>query len=85
MGIAHGFCQPIWWYQHDRYTDTEDRVVKEWLKPWLAFVKGDTVAWGTSSMKQYRRLIDNGIRIENDEHWDRYTTFGEVLMPKAKL
>jgi hypothetical protein len=84
MGVAHGMCQAIWWYQKRLgYTEKEEEAVKAWLKPWKQFVCGEAgdLQWGCTDVKQYRRFNEDGsISIAEDEQWDEMLAIGRLLM-----
>ena len=83
MGVAHGFCQPIWWYQKDKFHPDEVAAIDQWLEPWKAFIHGEPVTWGTTKMKQYRSFNSDGtIDIRDDVWWDHFQPIAKVLMPR---
>ncbi|ORY79014.1 Alpha/Beta hydrolase protein [Protomyces lactucae-debilis] len=88
MGVAHGMCQPIWWYQKQLgFSGEEVAAVHDWLEPWKAFVcqndgdEGISRDWGCTNVQQYRRFNEDGsVSVEKDEDWDRMLAIGQVLM-----
>lgn len=85
MGVAHGFCQPIWWFQKRAiFRADEEAAIRAWLKPWKDFVAGRAPEWGTSQMKQYRSLNSDGhIEIKDDEYWTHFEAFHDALMSRT--
>ena len=52
----------------------EDKAIKEWLVPFVEFVKGEEVTWGTSGITQFCHLTETGrIEIVDDPYWAKST------------
>lgn len=72
FGATHATDLSIWLFGNgDPLTETEEALIREWLKPVASFIRGETVNWGTSSVQQVRYLTSEGkIEIKDDEVWE---------------
>lgn len=58
----------------------EDKAIKEWLVPFVEFVKGEEVTWGTSDITQFRHLTEDArIEIVDDPYWAKLMDTAAVL------
>lgn len=80
LGATHSTDMSIWFYGGGaELHEGEKPIVKEWLKPMGAFLRGDIVEWGTEGIKQVRYLTSEGkIEIKDDEVWDEKIPLWEV-------
>jgi len=72
LGATHASDLSIWLFGNGDALATEEKeLVKEWLQPVSAFIKGEKLDWGTENVKQVRYLTADGkIEIKDDEWWD---------------
>lgn len=70
-GATHGTDMAIWFFGNGEHLDDGEKVlIKEWLKPMAAFLKGEQVEWGTASLDHVRYLTSEGkIEVKKDEVW----------------
>jgi len=62
------------------YTAAEEAAIREWLKPFVNFVKGEEVPWGTSDITQYRHLTEDArVEVVSDPYWPRLMDTASVL------
>ncbi|GAB7352269.1 hypothetical protein MBLNU459_g2730t1 [Dothideomycetes sp. NU459] len=82
LGVTHGTdMASIWMYNHTYLTETDRRVISKWLEPYVRFLMGDPVGWGTESKTQVRALSRNGsIQIVEDERWSQANVIWQELM-----
>jgi len=71
-GATHGTDMSIWFFGNgDTLTASETVLIKDWLKPLGSFIRGDSIAWGTTSLNQIRCITSRGkIEIRQDELWE---------------
>ncbi|SPO22354.1 related to Acetylcholinesterase precursor [Ustilago trichophora] len=76
-GVSHSFDDSIWWFS-GLQPGREEESVKEWLKPWIRFIRGEknvAAEWYAGQEQQVDgRLIrvfdkDASIRVEKDQRW----------------
>lgn len=90
--VPHAFDFLHWWYVSMKmlskrrytkrvgYTEEEDKAIREWLKPFVEFVKGEDVNWGTKSVTEFRQLTKHAtIEVIKDPHWSRLMETAAVL------
>jgi carboxylesterase type B len=79
LGATHGTDMSIWFFGNgDFLTEKEKGLLREWLKPMVAFINGNDAHWGTRSIRDVRYLTSNGkIEVREDtifeeklELWD---------------
>jgi carboxylesterase type B len=75
VGATHGTDMPIWFFGNgDTLTPSEKELIRTWLEPVTAFLKGEVVVWGTQSLTEVRYLTADGrIEIKQDEVWESKT------------
>jgi hypothetical protein len=62
------------------FTADEERAIREWLGPFVSFVKGEEVAWGTMDITQYRHLTEDAkVEVASDPHWPRLMETASLL------
>lgn len=73
MGVTHGSDITVWFYGNGAdLTASERTLLKEYLKPFGEFLRGEHVAWGTKSIRETRTITsDQRIEITVDEDWER--------------
>ena len=73
MGVTHGSDITIWFHGNGAdLTASERTLIKEYLKPFGEFLRGEQVAWGTQSFRETRTITsDQRIEITVDEDWER--------------
>ncbi|KAK5127174.1 hypothetical protein LTR85_008535 [Meristemomyces frigidus] len=73
-GVTHASDMAIWFWGEgmgDGLTYKEKKVLQPWNEAFAAFVRGDAVQWGTSDVKQMRRLNGDGTTdVWIDDRWD---------------
>ena len=81
MGVTHGSDLTIWFYGNgEQLTSSEQALAQEFLKPFAAFLRGDRVTWGTTSIRQARTITsDQRIGITVDEDWEKGQHVWEAL------
>lgn len=77
-GVTHGTDVAIWFYGLDYgddgqgLTDSDKEAVKPWNKAFADFVKGDDPQWGTSDVREMKRLRSDGkTDVWVDDRWDK--------------
>lgn len=95
VGATHGTDLAIWFFGNgNTLTDSEKRLLREWLSRVGAFLRGENMQWGTSSLKEVKYLTADGkITIKEDEVWDEKMPLWEttksvtspLAMTKAKM
>jgi carboxylesterase type B len=80
VGATHGTDLSIWWFGNGSgLTDQETVLIREWLQPVGSFLRGETVSWGTQSLKEVRYLTAEGkIEIKEDEVWESKLPLWEI-------
>ncbi|SLM40710.1 Carboxylesterase, type B [Lasallia pustulata] len=73
MGVTHASDITIWFYGNGaEVTASEQSLLKEYLKPFGEFLRGEQVPWGTQSIEETRTITsDQRIEITVDEDWER--------------
>jgi hypothetical protein len=62
------------------FTPEEDSAIREWLKPFAQFVKGEEVAWGTEDIAQFRHLTEDAkVEVVKDSYWGSLMDTAAVL------
>ncbi|TKA77307.1 hypothetical protein B0A49_03276, partial [Cryomyces minteri] len=94
-GVTHGTDLGIWLFGSGKMLEPEEKeLVKLWLEPFGAFLRGEEVQWATKGPKQVRRLTAAGaIDIWEDEAWEEGLQLWDLLtkpkqtahLEKAKL
>ncbi|KAI5359596.1 putative carboxylesterase, type B, carboxylesterase type B, active, alpha/Beta hydrolase [Septoria linicola] len=73
-GVTHATDMAIWFWGLDYgegLTDEEKEVLRPWNEAFAAFVKGETVTWGTADVKEMMRLRSDGVTdVWVDDRWD---------------
>ena len=73
-GVTHASDMAIWFWGEGKgegLTDGEKEVLKPWNDAFAAFVHGDDVKWGTSDVKEMRRLNEDGTTdVWMDDRWE---------------
>jgi carboxylesterase type B len=72
VGATHGTDLTIWLFGLGAgLTPPEKELIRKWLQPVTAFIKGEDFDWGTNSISQVRYLTAEGkIEIKEDEVWE---------------
>ena len=96
--VVHAFDFLHWWYDTHRdhgnsrytkrvgFTPEEDSAIREWLKPFAQFVKGEEVAWGTENIAQFRHLTEDArVEVVEDSYWSRLMDTAAVLRQSLSL
>lgn len=86
LGVTHGTDMFFIWFYNTKagLTRTEQAVIKRWLKPFAAFIRGDEdIEWGTENITDLRVLDSDGsVQIYRDKRWDHtisvWNTLGRV-------
>lgn len=86
LGVTHGTDMFFIWFYNTKagLSRTEQAVIKRWLKPFAAFIRGDEdIEWGAENMKDLRVLDSDGsVQIYRDERWEHaisvWNTLGRV-------
>jgi len=74
------FCISDRFIKRVGYTETEERAIREWLRPFVNFVMGEEVPWGTEDITQYRHLTEDArVEITADPYWPRLMETAAVL------
>lgn len=74
VGVCHAADIPIWWQSGRRggFDAGDIEKCKVWLKPFMQFLAGEEVEWGTRSATEIREFSRDGmVRIVEDEGWQR--------------
>jgi len=73
-------CQYGFFGNGDELTVSEKVLIRHWLKPLKNFIHGDSLNWGTSSLKEVRCITFEGnIEIKDDELWeDKLELWNEI-------
>lgn len=83
LGITHGTDMLfIWFYNANAgLSQTEQAVIKAWLKPFAAFIRGDNdIDWGTERITDLRVLDSDGsVKICRDERWEHAISVWDTL------
>lgn len=62
------------------FTPEEDSAIREWLKPFAQFVKGEEVNWGTQEINQFRHLTEDAkVEVVTDSYWASLMDTAAVL------
>ncbi|KAK4539442.1 hypothetical protein LTR36_010919 [Oleoguttula mirabilis] len=73
-GVTHATDMAIWFWgegQGNGLTDAEKKVLEPWNSAFAAFVRGDEVQWGTTDVKEMKRLNGDGTTsVWIDDRWD---------------
>lgn len=83
-GVSHSFDDPIWWFTG--LEREEEEMVKRWLEPWKAFIRGeDASAEWYDGKRTDGRLVrvlggDGEVRAERDQTWDKKVGLIEAMM-----
>lgn len=91
VGATHGTDLAIWWFGNgESLTEPEKELIREWLQPVGAFLRGKNVDWGTRSLKEVKYLTAEGkIEIKEDEIWEAklplWETTKRVTRPSARI
>ena len=95
-GVTHATDMCIWfWGLEGGLTDEEKQVLRPWNQAFAAFVNGDNLDWGTSDVREMKRLRADGVtdvwvddRWHDVEVWDAVngdTAGGILSWIKSKL
>lgn len=73
LGATHGTDLSIWLFGNgDSLTIPEKSTIREFLKPVAAFLNGEQVHWGTSSLDEVRCITAEGkVEIKKDDAWGK--------------
>ena len=73
MGVCHGSDLSIWFYGNGSgLSQDEQTVIRKFLKPFAAFLRGETYEYGTGSIEEARAIQqDMSIAIVKDKDWQR--------------
>ncbi|ESZ96305.1 hypothetical protein SBOR_3360 [Sclerotinia borealis F-4128] len=87
FGATHGTDMSIWFFGNgDSLTEREKELLKEWLKPMIAFINGEDVDWGTRSIKDVRILTSDGkIEIREDEIYEEKLELWKLVKMATKF
>lgn len=83
LGVIHGtdmFC--IWFYNANAGVSLyEQAVIKTWLKPFAAFLRGDDdIEWGVENITDLRVLDSDGtVKICRDQRWEHAISVRDTL------
>lgn len=86
LGVTHGTDMFFIWCYNKKagLSRTEQAVIKFWLKPYAAFIRGEEdIGWGAENITDLIVLDSDGsVRIYRDERWERaisvWNTLGRV-------
>lgn len=86
QGVTHGTDMFLIWFYSTKagLSRTEQEVIKRWLEPFAAFIRGDEdIGWGAENIKDLRVLDSDGsVQIYRDERWEHaisiWNTLGRV-------
>lgn len=83
LDVTHGTDVFFIWF-YNRKADlslTEQAVIKTWLQPFAAFLRGDDkIGWGVENMTDLRVLDSDGtVRVYQDERWGHAVSVWDTL------
>ena len=80
VGATHGTDLAIWWFGNgEPLTGPEKELIREWLQPVGAFLRGEEVDWGTKSLTEVKYLTAEGkVEIKEDEIWEAKLPLWEI-------
>jgi carboxylesterase type B len=90
-GATHGADQAIWWYGNGGIVEESEKniMTKALVDQYAAYVKGESVEWGTNNPLEARRLRTDGtVDFWHDEFQDKIKVWEALLeayQPKASL
>ena len=72
-GVTHASDMPIWFFGNGSSLEAKEKpMIREFLKPFLAYLKGDEIKWGTDSIRQARAILSDGtLGTVEDGDWER--------------
>lgn len=83
FGVTHGTDMLfIWFYNANAgLSQTEQAVIRAWLKPFAAFIRGDNdIDWGTERITDLRVLDSDGsVKVCRDERWNHAISVWNAL------
>lgn len=83
LGVTHGTDMFFIWFYNAKcgLTTNEKTIIRNWLKPFAAFLRGDKASdWGTREVTDVRVLDSDGsIQIYPDEKWDQALSVWDTL------
>ena len=87
--VTHATDMAIWFWgegQDDGLRDDEKKVLGSWNKALAAFINGEEVEWGTSNLKEMRRLREDGTTdIWTDDTWEEGVEIWDLVNGDASL
>lgn len=71
-GVTHATDMSIWFWGLDGgLLEEEKQILRPWNQAFSAFVKGDSLDWGTRDVREMRRLRADGVTdIWTDDRWN---------------
>lgn len=83
LGVTHGTDMHfIWFYNTNAgLSQTEQAVIKTWLKPFAAFLRGDDeIEWGVENITDLKVLSSDGtVKICRDQRWKHAISVWDTL------
>lgn len=83
LGVTHGTDMFFIWFYNTKagLSQTEQTVIKTWLKPFAAFLRGDDdIEWGVENITDLRVLDTDGIaRVCRDGRWKHAISVWDTL------
>lgn len=80
VGATHGTDMSIWFFGNgDTLTESEKSLIRQWLTPVAAFLKGEDFDWGTRSLTEVKYLTAEAeILIKEDEVWEEKLSLWDI-------
>lgn len=83
LGVTHGTDMFFIWFYNKKtgLSRTEQAVIKTWLEPFAAFIRGDEdIEWGAENVTDVRVLDSDGaVQIYRDERWEHAISVWNTL------
>lgn len=83
LGVTHGTDMFFIWFYNKKagLSGTDQAVIKTWLKPFAAFLRGDDVIeWGVENITDLRVLDSDGtVQICRDQRWEHAISVWDTL------
>ena len=72
-GVAHGSDMPIWFFGDGSSLEPNEKpMIRKFLQPFLKYLSGEEIEWGTDSIKQARAILSDGtLGMVEDDDWER--------------